>query len=161
MKTLCLVRHAKSSKDDPTLADKDRPLAERGRKQAREMGQRLARHHAMPDRVLCSPALRARATAEAIADEMGYARADIAVDDRLYASSADELLAVIREFDDELDCVMLFGHNPEFTELAHWLSSDIVDMPTCAVAEFCFDTKRWSDVGNVRPDRATVDRPRG
>ena len=160
MKTLFLVRHAKSNKDDPDLADVDRPLAERGRKQAPEMGKRLAKRHAKPDRLLSSPALRALATAQAIADEIGYARADIAVDDRLYASSANRLLVVIRELDDALDSAMLFGHNPEFTELAHRLSSDIVDMPTCAVAEFRFDTAKWSDVGKVRPDRATLDRPR-
>jgi phosphohistidine phosphatase len=54
---------------------------------------------------------------------------------------------------------MLFGHNPEFTDLAHRLSSDIVDLPTCAVAEFRFDTKKWSDVGNVEPAESTLDDP--
>jgi len=54
---------------------------------------------------------------------------------------------------------MLFGHNPEFTELAHRLSSDIADMPTCAIAEFRFDTKKWSDVGELDPAQATLDQP--
>ena len=159
MKSLFLVRHAKSSKDDPTSADRDRPLADRGRKEAPEMGKRLAKRHVKPDLLVSSPALRALTTAQLIADEIGYARKDITVDERMYASSADALLAVIRALDKKLDRVMLFGHNPEFTELAHRLSGEIVDMPTCAVAEFRFDTKKWSDIGKVEPAESTLDHP--
>ena len=159
MKTLFLVRHAKSSKDDPTLADRDRPLADRGLKEAPKMGKRLAKRRVTPDLLVSSPALRALTTAQLIADELGCARKDIVVDDRLYASSANGLLAVIHALDQTLASVMLFGHNPEFTDLAHRLSSDIVDMPTCAVAEFSFDTKKWSDVGNVDPVEAALDYP--
>ena len=159
MKTLFLVRHAKSSKDDPTLVDRDRPLADRGRKEAPKMGKRLAKRDVKPDLVVSSPALRALTTAQLITDEIGYERKDIVVDDRLYASSADGLLAVIRALDKKFDRVMLFGHNPEFTELAHRLSIDIVDLPTCAVAEFRFDTKKWSDVGEVEPAQSTLDHP--
>jgi len=159
MKTLFLVRHAKSSKDDPALADRDRPLADRGRKEAPAMGKRLAKRKVKPDLLLSSPALRALTTAQLIADELGCARKNIVVDDRLYASSAQGLLAVIRALDDKLDRVMLFGHNPEFTELAHRLSSGIVDMPTCAVAEFRFDTKKWSDIGTAEPAESTLDHP--
>ena len=159
MKTLFLVRHAKSSKDDPTLADRDRPLADRGLKEAPKMGKRLAKRDVKPDLLVSSPALRALTTAQLIADEIGCERKDIVVDDRLYASSADALLAVIRELDKKFDRVMLFGHNPEFADLAHRLSSDIVDMPTCAVAEFRFDTTKWSDVGTIEPVQSTLDQP--
>ena len=159
MKTLYLVRHAKSSKDDPRLADRDRPLADVGRKEAPKMGKRLAKRHVRPDLLVSSPALRALTTAQLIADELGYAREDIVVDERPYASNANGLLAVIGALDSKLDRVMLFGHNPEFTDLAHRLSSDIADMPTCAVAEFHFDTKRWSEVGNVEPAVSTLDEP--
>jgi phosphohistidine phosphatase len=159
MKTLFLVRHAKSSKDDPTLADRDRPLADRGLKEAPKMGKRLAKRRVTPDLLVSSPALRALTTAQLIADELGCARKDIVVDDRLYGSSANGLLAVIHALDQTLARVMLFGHNPEFTDLAHRLSSDIVDMPTCAVAEFRFDTMKWSDVGNVDPVESTLDDP--
>ena len=159
MKTLYLVRHAKAVKGDAALADRDRPLADRGREEAREMGKRLAERRVESDLLLSSPALRALTTAELIADELGWERKAIAVDDRLYASSAQGLLAVIRALDNELDTVMLFGHNPEFTELAHRLSSEIVEMPTCAVAEFRFDTKTWSDIGTVRPAASTLDHP--
>ena len=159
MKTLYLVRHAKSSKDDPSLADRDRPLADRGRKDAPMMGKRLAKRDVKPDLLVSSPALRALTTAQLMADEIGYARKKIVVDDRLYGSSADGLLAVVRALDKRVDRVMLVGHNPEFTELAHRLSSDIADMPTCAIAEFRFDTKTWSDVGALDPAQATLDQP--
>lgn len=159
MKTLFLVRHAKSSKDDPTLLDRDRPLADRGRNEALKMGKRLAKRELKPDLLLSSPALRALTTAKLMADELGCERKYIAVDDRLYASSAQGLLAVIRALDDKLDRVMLFGHNPEFTELAHGLSSEIVDMPTCAVAEFRFDTKKWSELGMAKLVDAMLDHP--
>ena len=160
MKTLFLVRHAKSSRDDPSLPDRDRPLDDRGKQDAPRMGRRLARRDVKPDLLLSSPALRALTTAELIAEEVGYKRKDIVVDDRLYASDADDLLAVIRALDRKLDCVMLFGHNPEFTDLARRLSSEIIDMPTSAVVEFNFDTKAWSDVGEVEPVKAVLDYPK-
>jgi phosphohistidine phosphatase len=160
MKTLFLVRHAKSSRDDPSLPDRDRPLADRGIQDAPKMGKRLAKRDVKPDLLLSSPALRALTTAQLIAKEVGYKRKDIVVDDRLYASSADDLLAVIRALDKKLNRVMLFGHNPEFTDLAHRLSSENIDMPTSAVVEFNFDTKAWSDVGEVQPAKVTVDYPK-
>jgi phosphohistidine phosphatase len=160
MKILFLVRHAKASRDDPALPDRERPLDDRGRRDAPRMGKRLAKLERRPDLIVSSPALRALTTAQLIADEVGYARKDIAVDDRLYASSAGELLAVVRGFDRKLDRVMLFGHNPEFADLARHLSSEIGGMPTCAVAEFSFDTKSWSDVGAVEPAKVTFDTPK-
>ena len=123
------------------------------------MGKHLAKRNVKPDLLVSSPARRALTTAQLIADEIGCERKDIVVDDRLYASSADALLAVIRALDKKFDRVMLFGHNPEFADLAHRLSSEIVDMPTCAVAEFRFDTTKWSDVGTIEPVQSTLDQP--
>ncbi len=160
MKTLFLVRHAKSSRHDPSLPDRDRPLDERGKQDAPKMGKRLAKRDVKPDLLLSSPALRALTTAQLIAEEVGYKRKDIVVDDRLYASSAGDLLAVIRALDKKLDRVMLFGHNPEFTDLAHRLSSEIIEMPTSAVVEFNFDTKAWSDVGELQPAKVALDYPK-
>jgi phosphohistidine phosphatase len=160
MKTLFLVRHAKSSRDDPTLADRDRPLDDRGEHDAPKMGKRLAKRDVKPDLIVSSPAKRALATAQMIADELDYKRKDIVVNDRLYAASVDKLLAVIHALDDRLKRVMLFGHNPEFTELAQRLSSEIGDMPTCAVAEFSFDAKSWSDIGKLEPKNVTLEAPK-
>ena len=160
MKTLFLSRHADSSRDDPALLDRERPLSDRGRRDATSMGKRLAERDAEPGLIVSSPALRALTTAQFVADEIGHAREGIVVDDRLYASSASDLLAIIRALDKKLDGVMLFGHNPEFSDLAHRLSSEIIAMPTCAVAEFRFDTKAWSDVGDIEPTHAMLETPR-
>lgn len=160
MKTLYLVRHAKSGKDDLSLADRDRPLDDRGHREAPKMGKRLAKRDAKPDLILSSPALRALATAELIAEALDYRTKDIEVDDRLYASDVNTLLGVIHKLGDKQDRVMLVGHNPEFSELAHQLASEITDMPTCAVAEFGFDVKSWSQVGRVLPDKVVFDSPK-
>jgi phosphohistidine phosphatase len=160
MKTLFLVRHAKSSRDDPMLLDKDRPLNERGVRDASSVGEQLAKHDAKPDLIVSSPARRALTTAEIVARKLNYRRKDIVVEDRLYAATLEDLLAAIQEVDDKAKRVMLFGHNPELTELAHRLSGKITDMATCAVAEFAFDTKSWSSVGALVPVRATLHHPK-
>jgi phosphohistidine phosphatase len=160
VKTLFLVRHAKSSRDDPTLSDKERPLNDRGRRDAPRMGERLVKHGVKPDLILSSPAVRALATAEIIAGKLDYKVKDIVVDERLYAAAPDDLLEIVRELGDKPKQVMLFGHNPELTELAHRLSSRITDLPTCAVAEFSFDTKSWSSVGKQEPAKVTLHRPK-
>ena len=82
------------------------------------------------------------------------------VDDRLYAGGADDLLNVIHELGDKVERVMLFGHNPEFTELAHRLSSEITHMPTCAIAEFTFNAKSWSNIGKAKVAKVTLDSPK-
>jgi phosphohistidine phosphatase len=160
MKTLFLIRHAKSSRDDPALADKDRPLNDRGKRDAPKMGMRLAKRRAKPDLILSSPAVRALETAKIIAKKVDYKRKNIVVDDRLYAVEADELLDVVRKLGDEVERAMLIGHNPELTELAHRLSSKITHMPTCAVAEFAFDAKSWSRIGKGRPVKVVLDYPK-
>jgi phosphohistidine phosphatase len=160
MKTLFLVRHAKSSRDDPALSDRERPLNDRGQKDAPMMGQRLAKRHVKPDFIISSPAVRALATAQAIAREIGYELRDIAIDERVYASTADALLAVVQSLDKKADCVMLVGHNPEMAELARCLSGEIPDMPTCAVVEFRYNVKAWRDVGRTTPSKLTLDAPK-
>jgi len=124
------------------------------------MGKRLAKRDVKPDLLLSSPALRALTTAQLIAEEIGYKLKDIVVDDRLYASDVDDLLAVIGALDRKLNRVMLFGHNPEFTDLAHRLSSEIVRMPTSAVVEFSFNMKAWSDIAEVRSAKVVLDYPK-
>jgi len=160
MRTLFLVRHAKSSRDDPTLADKDRPLNDRGMRDAAGMGERLAEDDAKPDVIISSPAVRALATAEIIAAKLDYKRKDIVVDERLYAAAPEVVLEIIHELGDKQKRAMLFGHNPELSALAHRLSSKIAEMPTCAVAEFSFDAKSWSSIGKQDPEKVTLRRPK-
>ena len=160
MKTLFLIRHAKSSWDDTALPDKERPLNDRGRRDAPKMGERLAKRDVKPDLILSSPAVRALSTAEIIAEKLDYRRKDIVVTERLYAAEVDELLDVIQQLRDEVERVMLFGHNPELTELAHRLSAEITHMPTCAVAEFTFDAKSWSKIDTIKPSEVMLDYPK-
>jgi phosphohistidine phosphatase len=155
-----LVRHAKSSWDDPALPDQERPLNDRGRRDATEMGERLAKRNVKPDLILSSPAVRALRTAEIIAKKLDYKRKDIVVDHRLYAVEAGDLLDVIDKLSNALKRVMLFGHNPEMTELAHRLSGEITHLPTCAVAELTFDVKSWSRIGKAKPAKVALDYPK-
>ncbi len=142
------------------MPDKDRPLDDRGEREAPKMGKRLAKRSARPDVILSSPAKRALATAQIIAKAIDYDLEDIVLDARLYPGEADELLNVIQELDDKLKRVMLVGHNPGLTELANRLSSEIGDMPTCAIAELRFETKSWAEVGRIPPAKVALETPR-
>ncbi|SDS04270.1 SixA phosphatase family protein [Microterricola viridarii] len=145
MKTLILVRHAKSSWDEPSLVDEARPLNKRGRHDAPEMGRRLLARGVVPETILASPAVRARTTAELIALEIGAEDA-VVIDHRLYATSASGMLAVIREQDDAIDSLMVVGHDPEMSDLAHRFSPLSPPMVTCAVLELQFDRDSWTGI---------------
>jgi phosphohistidine phosphatase len=160
MKTIYLVRHAKSSRDDTTLPDKDRPLNARGKRVAPRMGERLTKRQVKPDLILSSPANRALTTAVIIAKALDYNLKDIAVDDRLYPGAVDDILNIIHKLGNKLDRVMIVGHNPALAELAHRFSSEITHMPTCAVAEFTFNAKSWPDVRKVALATASLDYPK-
>ncbi|MGY3904664.1 SixA phosphatase family protein [Aeromonas lusitana] len=161
-RTLILVRHGKSSWEED-LPDRERPLAERGLRDAPMMGKRLAKaladNEVHPDLILSSPACRALSTARLLADVLAY-RGEIALDKRMYASDARTLLTVIGALDDGLRCVILVGHDPEFTELAHGFSSEITRMPTCAIARFSFEGEPWSAIPTLAPTRVWFDCPK-
>jgi phosphohistidine phosphatase len=159
MKTLYLVRHGKASTGNPALPDRDRPLNERGLRDAATMGQRLAQRGVKPDVVLSSPAARALATAEGLAKALGIQRKDIVVDDRLYNAAPDDLIVVIEQLSDDAEHVVLVGHNPGLTELANYFSSEIADMPTCAIAEFSFAAPSWADIRQASPAQVVFDQP--
>lgn len=160
LKTLFLCRHAKSSWDDSALSDRDRPLNNRGTRNAPQMGKRLAKRGVKPHLILSSPAKRALATARIVAGKLDYKLKDIVVDERLYPGEPDGLLDVVRHLDDNLRRVMLFGHNPALLEFASRLSSEIARMPTCAVAEFTFHAKSWSTLPKAKLVKVSLDYPR-
>jgi phosphohistidine phosphatase len=122
MKRLYLLRHAKSSWDDPTLADQDRPLAPRGRRAAKLMAEHLRRKGIAPELVLCSPSRRTRQTLERIAPRLGK-EVDVQIEPELYAASAAAHLELLHEVPDEIESVMLIGHNPGIQDLALSLAS--------------------------------------
>ena len=123
------------------------------------MGKRLAKREVMPDLILSSPAKRALKTAQLIAKKLDYKLQDIVVDERLYATGADELLHLIRKLGAKPKSVMLVGHNPELTELAHHLSSKITHLPTCAIAEFTIEAKSWTTIGKDKPASVVLYTP--
>ena len=147
MLLLTLVRHAKSSWDNPALADFDRPLNARGERDAPRMAQHVRRALGIPDRVVSSPALRALTTARVFAETLALPASRFEQAPRIYEASAERLLTLVQGLDDDDRHVMLFGHNPGFTDLAHRLARcSFDDMPTCAVVQIGFDTKTWADV---------------
>ncbi|UCD25855.1 MAG: histidine phosphatase family protein [Gemmatimonadota bacterium] len=161
MKTLSLVRHAKSSWKDRTLADHDRPLNKRGKRDAPRMGRRLAKSGVRPDLIVTSTAVRARLTAETIATEIGYPVAHIMMDQEIYHAGTNGLLDLIRSLGDANDHVMLFGHNPDITELVNCLTDTYLEnVPTCGIAHIRFDTNSWTNVGSVAAELLEFDYPK-
>jgi phosphohistidine phosphatase len=161
MKRLTLIRHAKSSWKDLTLADIDRPLNKRGERDAPMMGQRLAEQEFEPDLMVSSPAVRAMATAEAIAEKIGYTLEEIVEEDQLYHASVMDWLEVIWSLDDSLEHVVCFGHNPGLTELVYDITPlDVDNVPTCGIIDLEYDSDSWADVGRIRPVSATFDYPK-
>jgi len=145
MKTLFLLRHAKSSWDDPTADDIDRPLAPRGEKDAPRLGAFLAATKNRPDLILSSPAERAKATAKRVARAADYP-GEIRLEPAIYLADAPTLLGVVHRLPDEADCVMLVGHNPGLETLVTMLCGASARLPTAALACIAFDTDRWAAV---------------
>lgn len=147
---LYLIRHAKSSWDDLDLKDFDRPLNERGKKDAPRMGKRLKEKEIYPDIMLCSPAKRALETCKAIAKVLSFPEEKIKTDKRLYHANEDQLLKVVKEIEDLKDkeeVVMIFGHNPGLTHFANsFLSENIDNIPTCGVVGSKVSVKSWKEV---------------
>jgi phosphohistidine phosphatase len=160
VKTLYLVRHARARPADAACADRDRPLDDRGERDAAAMGRRLARRGVAADRLQSSTALRALQTAAIFAREFGLPPSSIVGDDRLYAGSAGALLALVQGLDARIGTALLFGHNPTFSELVRALSGRFVDLPTCAVAELRFDVPGWSEVGAASAPACTIETPK-
>lgn len=147
MPLLTLVRHAKSTWDYPELTDFERPLNERGRRDAPRMGLRA---QALPkvSRIVSSPATRALITARIFAEQLGISPDAIHIEPKLYDASRKTLLEVVSGFEPNPAHVMLFGHNPGFSELAHTLGHCPFDeLPTCAIAHFKIEVKHWKDMG--------------
>lgn len=148
MKTLYLVRHAKSSWKHPELDDFERPLNKRGRESAPLMGKFLKKLKVAPNLLLSSPANRAAMTARIIAETINYPLEKIQYNGDLYLSGGQALIHVIENIDDTVKEAMLFGHNPEFTHLANCISGrQISNIPTCGV--FCteLNISSWGEIG--------------
>jgi phosphohistidine phosphatase len=143
-KTLYVNRHAKSSWDHPNLKDFDRPLNDRGERDAPEMGKRLKSKGIIPQLFVSSPAKRAITTARIIAKECGYSSDQIALEEDIYLASYSTLLGIVNGFDDRYDSIIIFGHNPGFTDLVEILTEeDIYNLPTCGICKITFPFDSW------------------
>ena len=154
MRLLTLVRHAKSSWDHAGLSDFERPLNERGWRDAPLMAERALKLFGEPQRLVSSPALRAITTAQAFAQTMDIDPHDIVLRPRIYEASSATLLQLVQELDDADAQVLMFGHNPGLSRLAHHLAAcDFDDLPTCGIAHLSFVAKRWRD---IKPNSGTL-----
>jgi phosphohistidine phosphatase len=145
MRILYLLRHAKSSWNDPILRDFDRPLKKRGREAAERIGERIALETLSEALVICSPAVRTRETAQIV-----LAKAKLQVeprfDERIYEASLRELVEIVTEIGDDKGVAIMIGHNPGFEELLSFLTGEHRRMPTCALAKIRFGDVSWNEV---------------
>ena len=145
MKKLIVVRHAKSSWDEQGLNDVERPLNDRGKKDAPEMAKRLNDKDIKVDLFISSPAKRAKRTACYFAKEYKVDKKDIVLVDKLYTADLESFYDVLHKLDDRVKTVALFSHNPGITEFVNTLTGIRVDnMPTCAVFAVQSDAETWA-----------------
>lgn len=168
MKTLILLRHAKSSWDDASLDDHDRPLADRGRRAAPAMAAHLHDQGFTPELVLCSTAVRTRETLELVTDELDSP--PVEYDPGLYLAGPGRLLRTVRATDDDVRSVMVIGHNPGIHTFALGLcdrstGSDLRRLekkfPTAAVAVLKFNVDSWAEIDQGKGRLVEFMRPKG
>ena len=146
MKTLILVRHAKSSWDVAGMDDFDRPLNERGKKDAPEMAERLKEKKIKLELLVSSPAKRAFKTAKYFAEVFSIDKKDILEEPKLYEASVASFLSVVSSLQDKYDAAVVFSHNPGITEFANTLSGVHIDnMPTCGIFAVQSNAEKWSE----------------
>ena len=145
MKTLILMRHAKSSWKFPEFSDKDRPLTKRGERDAPRMGKLLKKEEIIPDRILSSTAVRAAATAEAVAQKLDY-KEEITYLDSLYMAEPINIIEALQALPAETKKVLVVGHNPGMEGLAQILGRKVVDLPTAAIAVIKVPIKDWAEL---------------
>lgn len=146
MKTIYFVRHAKSSWDSPTLRDIERPLEERGLRDAPFMAKVLKSKGAEPDLLVSSPATRAYSTALFFADAFEIDRKAVQVQPRIYEAFAEDITDLIEELPEDADTVLLFGHNPTFTMIANLFSKKHIDnVPTCGIFKVEAKVNSWPE----------------
>ncbi|MFM2139363.1 MAG: hypothetical protein RJA57_1670 [Bacteroidota bacterium] len=161
MKTLILVRHAKSDWNDPTLDDFDRPLNERGKRDAPVMARRLREKHIRPDRILSSPAKRAARTARVFAEELDVKKKQVLYNEALYLAPPSVYYDVLSHLDRDCDTVALFAHNDGITAFANQLTDVRIDnIPTCGVFAVRIHCEDWSTFRDAQKDFWFFDQPK-
>jgi phosphohistidine phosphatase len=161
MKTLTLLRHAKSSWGDSALSDRERPLNERGERDAPVMGRRIVEAGIRPSMIISSPAVRAWTTAKIVAQEIGYPVEFLQREDELYLASLNTLLDVVCAQDDEFNHLMVVGHNPGLTDFANYLSPGLTNnLPTAGVVSVSLQVEDWKLYDRPASTLLTFDYPK-
>ena len=145
VKRLLILRHAKSDWGDSSLDDWERPLSGRGINDAPRVGEMLRDRSSLPDLIITSDAIRARSTAEAVAEAAGYT-GEILLEPALYLATPNGIVEVLNSADDAADAVMIVGHNPGLEGLIAELSGDHQPMPTAALVQLALPIDRWRDL---------------
>ena len=161
-KTLLLIRHAKSSWDDFSLSDFDRPLNERGKNDAPKMAKRLRKEGIKIDAFISSPAKRAKKTAEYFIKEFDQGKEDIIIISALYDAGLNDFSQTVKEINDKYDSAAIFSHNPGITAFANQLinNPEIDNMPTCSVFAIKADTDKWKDFAKAKKEFLFFDYPK-
>lgn len=144
MKTLYILRHAKSSWDNPLLADFERPLNKRGLEAAPFMGEIIYKNGFKPELFLSSPAKRAKQTA-VLVREVGAIEQEIRFDERIYEASPQMLVQIIAELGEQSDSLLLVGHNPGLEGLIRYLTGEAYPMPTATLAVIDLNVETWAE----------------
>jgi phosphohistidine phosphatase len=160
MKTLLIVRHAKSSWDHPGIDDFDRPLNERGIRNAPEMARRLVLRELLPELMISSPAKRAISTAEFFKNQFGIKEVDLKSEAAIYEADRETLMRIISRQNPDLDCIMLIGHNPGLSDLVNWLCDTDEVLSTCAVAEIKVEDFKWNGWKRACGELVNLDYPK-
>jgi phosphohistidine phosphatase len=159
MKTIYLLRHAKSSWKDETITDIERPLNGRGRKAAGTIGDLLKKENIVPDLVLSSSAVRARQTTDLVM-EAGGLSSELRFDERIYEATPQKLLAVVQQIDKSKNNVLLVGHNPGFEQLLELLTGSVETMQTATLAKINLKASTWASVKRESGDLEWIVRPK-
>lgn len=147
MKKLVLIRHAKSEESNAGTKDFDRSLNPRGFSDAPKMGLRLKELGETPQFVISSPAERARLTAQFVLEQVGFESDNIHWEEEVYEASARVLMNIVNGISEEYDTVWMFGHNPGFTYLAEYLTSEAFgNIHTCGVFAMTFEVEKWAEI---------------
>jgi phosphohistidine phosphatase len=160
-KTLYITRHGKSSWDFEDIADIDRPLSSRGIINACMMAEKLKMKGRIPEVLISSPAVRALHTAGIFIRTLGLDWNSLKINDNIYFGHTGEILEAIGQSDDRYSSVMIFGHNPAFTELANsFLKNPVDNIPTAGIITLVFPVQKWSELIHARPDSEDFDYPK-
>ena len=160
MKSLFLIRHAKSSWEDPSLRDFDRPLNPRGLRDAPFMSKLLKGKGVVVDQIVSSPANRAFSTAKYFAEAFGIDAADIMQRKEIYEAYPEDVLEIVKELPKQVNVALVFGHNPTFTSLANQFGEYLSNVPTCGIVRIDANIDDWADFSIKTAQRTAFHYPK-